>query len=376
MGKWKKVMKLFLLGFLFIQLTALACPPCPSGASYSGTGATTSTAGCRCSNTSHTWNGSSCVAPVTCPSGSSTSGTGATTSVAGCRCTNTSHVWNGTSCAAAANCPAQSKTWTVGGLNCTASTTSISSGSQTITDNSGTETGSATFTCTAGSWSGPTSTSCTASCSPDGAIRSNPSNGAAEVCSSGSWIPRSVSTYCLPPAEVYFDDDEWMKFHQNLYRGQNTNCDLGQRSSSDGTDLNNPASGVHSDDAYKPCKNNLGCLKNETTPVGGASCPAKTLAWSQGSFTCYASVGSQPSGANIGLNDNTPSVYGTASARCTSGVWTIYPGYCGSEPANCTGTDVPPYYTGWTCNSGGASVAQCCDPYSTGSCTGYSPSCP
>lgn len=404
-------MKLFFLSFLLIQLSAFACPPCPSGASYSGTGATTSTAGCRCSNTSHTWNGSSCVAPTTCPSGSSTSGTGDTTNVSGCRCTNTAHVFNGTSCVACPSgssktgtgattnvtgcrctntshvfngsictaptvtCPAESKTWTVGGISCTASTTAISSGPQTITDNTGTEQGSATYTCTSGTWSAPSSTSCVATCSPNGAIRSNPSNGTAEVCNSGSWVARTVSTYCLPPATVYFDDDEWMEFHQNLYRAQNSNCDLGQRSNSNGTDLNNPSLGVHSDDAYKPCKNANGCLVNETTPIGGASCPAKTLAWAQGSYTCYHNASGASSGAYIALNDNVASVYGNANARCTAGVWTIYPAYCGSQPVNCTGT-YDPYFTIWTCNANGSSVAQCCDPYTTGTCQGYSASCP
>jgi hypothetical protein len=368
-------MKLFFLSFLFIQLSAFACPPCPSGASYSGTGANTTTAGCKCVSGSYTWNGSICTPPATCPSGSSTSGTGVTTNVPGCRCTNTSHVFNGSICTAATPCPAESKTWTVSGLSCTASTTSITSGSQVVTDSVGTETGSATYTCNSGTWSAPSSTSCTASCSPNGAIRSNPSNGAAEVCSGGSWAPRSVSTYCLPPSIVYFDDDEWMHFHQNLYRAQNSNCDLGQRLNSNGTDLNNPALGVHSDDAYKPCKNTNSCLQNESAPVGGASCPAKTLAWSQGSFTCYASVGVTSHGSYISINDTVPSVYGTGNARCTAGVWLIYPSYCGSQPVNCTGT-YDPYYTSWNCNSGGASVAQCCDPYSTGSCQGYSASCP
>lgn len=368
-------MKLFFLSFLLIQISAFACPPCPSGASYSGTGANTSTSGCKCSNSTFTWNGSICNPPASCPSGSSTSGTGAATNVSGCRCTNTSHVFNGSICTSATACPSGAKTWSVGGLSCTGNLTSVTSGSQTATDSSGTEQGSATYTCNSGTWSAPSSASCTASCSPDGAIRSNPSNGAAQVCSGGTWSNRSVSTWCLPPATVYFDDDEWMKFHQNIYRAQGSNCDLGQRSSSNGTDLNNPASGVHSDDAYKSCKNNGGCLVNESAPVGGSSCPAKTLAWTQGSYTCYANVGSSPNGSYIGLNDTVASVYGTANARCTSGVWSIYPSYCGTQPVNCTGY-YNPYYTSWTCDSNGSTVSSCCDPYSTGSCQGYSSSCP
>ena len=74
-----------------------SCLACPEGSSLTGTGAQTDIGSCKCNDTSHTWNGTACVAAVSCPAGSSLSGSGGETNVDGCRCNDSSAIWDGSS---------------------------------------------------------------------------------------------------------------------------------------------------------------------------------------------------------------------------------------------------------------------------------------
>lgn len=415
------VFKRGLLGLIFVFSisSSFACPPCPSGASYSGSGPNTSVAGCKCTNATWVWDGTSCVdgsvscpsgtsvsgagglaspspckcnnsgdswCPTTlacsagssCPSGAATYGTGVTTSTAGCRCVDTNHVWNGSACVAPSGCGVTAKTWTANGRACSGNTNSVASGSNgTATDNSGTEQGTATFACVNGTWAAsPTSATCNEICAPDGAIRPNPSTGAAEVCSSGAWVARSVTTWCLPPSEIRYDDDEWIRLHQTLFKVQNTGCTPDQEKQRNSVYISGGR--VHTTDgADRPCWNSLSCAVKETAPIANASCAAQTIAWGQGSNTCYFNTSSLAHNGFIQVKDNTGPVYGFAEARCMHGTWMIYPGYCGTNAPNCTYTPPQPYVPEMnSCNSSGTPTTQCCSSNFYGySCEGYNSGC-
>ncbi len=196
-------MKLAAFLILFLNSFAWACPPCPSGSSYSGSGATTSTAGCRCSSGTATWNGSACVEPtVGCSSVSRTWLTNCGASLPASahlqvRTVSNSNVnYNGsatytcnngtwsspssTSCAIK-TCAGGTKTWLT---NCSASVSTVSAtGSTTVSNSAAGYTGSATFACNDGTWGAPTSTSCTA----------NPSGCAAGTVAWNTYCSRSVA---------------------------------------------------------------------------------------------------------------------------------------------------------------------------------------
>lgn len=168
------------LFFLLLQ-QGLACPPCPTGASTSGRGVTTTSAVCRCDSLTDIWNGTSCSAPSNCASATKTWLTNCSASVpttangASATVTNTalgytgsatfscsSGTWGaptGTSCSAAASCPGGVKSWLT---NCSANVPTTASGaSATVTNTAPGYTGTATRPCVNGVWGAPTSESCT-----------------------------------------------------------------------------------------------------------------------------------------------------------------------------------------------------------------------
>jgi hypothetical protein len=247
-----------------------------------------------------------------------------------------------------------------------------------MTISSSSPTGSANFLCSNGSWQLQAGSTCSAGeVCPNNAIRVNPSTGVAEYCSSGSWLPRSVTTWCTPPWEVKIDDDEWMRFHQTAFKAQGEWCELWQRSNSEGTTIVGPNVRSSDDSSTRPCSNNSNCLVNESTPVANQTCAARTLAWTSGSSTCYFNAPATGHGGAYAVEDNTGPHYGNANVNCTHGVWTIYPGYCGTSALNCTGDPgMMPYWPpSYVCDNYN-SVGWCCDSMDGYSqCRGYNSAC-
>ena len=177
------------------------------------------------------------------------------------KCQSDSWVLQGGSSCAAQGCNGATLSWATGSINCSASVSSTAHGqSATVSENSSTRQGNAEFYCNGGSWQ-VTNSNCSERCTPEDAIRQNPSTNVVEICKSGVWVTKPVITYCLPPREVKQGDDEWMTFHQadTNRKERNAPCTNDQRDRSKHADLNTPGR-IRYDDKSKSCANNSNCI--------------------------------------------------------------------------------------------------------------------
>jgi hypothetical protein len=286
-------MKLVALFSFLLSAYAWACPPCPSGASYTGTFAATSTSGCRCTTSTATWDGSACVEP-------------------------------------AAGCSATTRTWLT---NCGGSLPARSDSQTAVVSNTNVNyTGSATYTCNNGTWSAPTSTSCTIKTCTGGAKSwlTNCSATAATINAGASTTISNTNSGYSGSATYACNDGTWGAPTSTSCTAAPSGCSAVSRtwSTNCGANLSAAAHGaaptVSNTNVNYTGSATFSCDNGTWQAPTGTSCAIKTC--SSGSRTwstnCSANVPTTNAGSSAGPIANTAVNYtGSATFACNDGTW-------------------------------------------------------
>lgn len=105
---------------------------------------------------------------------------------------------------------------------------------------------------------------CNETCTSIGAVRVNDYTNKVELCEAGCWAERDVLAYCLPPAQVKDNDDEYVRFKQDrsVQKVAGSACERSQASKISQEDDHTKKftdQGIKFDDNWKKCKNNTNC---------------------------------------------------------------------------------------------------------------------
>lgn len=239
-------------------------------------------------------------------------------------------------CYSTGGCPAETKTWYASGLTCSGNISAGSSNS-IVTDSTTPDTGTATYSCVSGAWQLQAGSTCTA-----------------------------ASSTC--PAQTL----TW-----------NTNCSATTVQAPNGTSTpkTNSAAGYTGSATYL-CSSGAWVLQaGSTCTAASTTCPAETKTWTEGSYSCSASIASGSGPTTI--TSSTPNT-GSATYTCSSGNWSLQAGaLCSPAPTGgpCDQINYADPFTGsfsvCACLFGGTCSGSCqsgsnptCSPYTGGTTTG------